>query len=46
MTSLPDLHQLLETMVIVSIVSIAAIGFVTGLKAIVTDLTNFRRARV
>jgi type II secretory pathway pseudopilin PulG len=39
-------HALLETVIVVSIVAIAAVGFVTGIKDLITDVRNLRRAKV
>lgn len=46
MRGLPDSHEVLATMFIVNIVSMALSGFLTGLKAIITDLRHVHRARV
>ena len=41
-----DPRSLLDTVIIVSIVALAAIGFVTGIKEMITDLSKLRRAKV
>ena len=43
---LNDPHALLETVIIVGIVSVASIGFVTGLRELAHDLGNLRKAKV
>ena len=43
---LNDPHALLETLIIVGIVSVASIGFVTGLRELTHDLGNLRKAKV
>ena len=43
---LNDPHALLETVIIVGIVSVASIGFVTGLRELAQDLGNLRKAKV
>jgi len=43
---LADPHALLETVIIVGIVSMAAIGFLTGLRDMAHDLRNFKKAKV
>ena len=43
---LKDPHVLLETVIIVGIVSVATIGFVTGLRELAHDLGNLRKAKV
>lgn len=41
-----DPRSLLDTVIIVSIVALAAIGFVVGMKQMIIDLSNMRRAKV
>ena len=41
-----DPRSLLDTMIIVSIVALAAVGFVVGMKQMIIDLSNLRRAKV
>ena len=41
-----DPRSLLDTVIIVSIVALAAIGFVAGIKELITDLSKLRRAKV
>ena len=41
-----DPRSLLDTVIIVSIVALAAIGFVAGVKEMITDLSKLRRAKV
>ena len=41
-----DPRSLLDTMIILSIVALAAIGFVVGIKEMITDLRKHRRAKV
>ena len=41
-----DSRSLLDTLVIVSIVALAAVGFVVGMKQMIIDLSNLRRAKV
>ena len=41
-----DPRSLLDTVIIVSIVSLAAVGFVVGMKQMIIDLSNLRRAKV
>ena len=41
-----DPRSLLDTVIIVSIVALAAIGFVAGIKEMITDLNKLRRAKV
>lgn len=43
---LKDPHALLETVIIVGIVSVASIGFFTGLRELAHDLGNLRKAKV
>ena len=43
---LADPRALLETVIIVGIVSMAAIGFLTGLRDMAHDLRNFKKAKV
>ena len=40
-----DPRSLLDTVIIVSIVALAAIGFVAGIKEMITDLSKLRRAK-
>ena len=39
-------RSLLDTVIIVSIVALAAVGFVVGMKQMIIDLSNLRRAKV
>ena len=41
-----DPRSLLDTVVIVSIVALAAVGFVFGIKEMIMDLSKLRRAKV
>ena len=41
-----DLRALLDTVIAVSIVAIAAVGFVAGMKERIVDVRNLRRAKV
>ena len=41
-----DPRSLLDTVIIVSIVALAAIAFVAGIKEMITDLSKLRRAKV
>jgi len=41
-----DPRSLLDTLIIVSIVALAAVGFVVGMKQMILDLSNLRRAKV
>ena len=41
-----DPRSLLDTVIILSIVALAAIGFVVGIKDRLTDLCSLRRAKV
>ena len=41
-----DPRSLLDTIIILSIVALAAIGFVAGIKEMITDLSKLRRAKV
>ena len=41
-----DLRALLDTVIVVSIVAIAAVGFVAGMKELIVDVRNLRRAKV
>ena len=41
-----DQRSMLDTVIILSIVAIAAVGFVTGIKDLITDVRNLRRAKV
>ena len=41
-----DPRSLLDTVIILSIVALAAIGFVVGIKEMITDLSKLRRAKV
>ena len=41
-----DPRSLLDTVIIVSIVALAAVGFVVGMKQMIIDLSNMRRAKV
>ena len=40
-----DPRSLLDTVIILSIVALAAIGFVAGIKEMITDLSKLRRAK-
>ena len=41
-----DPRSLLDTVIVVSIVALAAVGFVAGIKEMVMDLRKLRRAKV
>ena len=41
-----DPRALLDTVIVVSIVAIAAVGFVAGIKEMIADVRNLRRAKV
>ena len=41
-----DPRSLIDTVIIVSIVALAAVGFVVGMKQMIIDLSNLRRAKV
>ena len=41
-----DPRPMLDTVIICSIVALAAIGFVVGIKEMITDLSKLRRAKV
>ena len=41
-----DPRSLLDTLIILSIVALAAVGFVVGMKQMIIDLSNLRRAKV
>ena len=41
-----DPRSLLDTVIILSIVALAAVGFVVGMKQMIIDLSNLRRAKV
>ena len=41
-----DPRSLLDTVIILSIVALAAIGFVAGIKEMIIDLSKLRRAKV
>ena len=41
-----DLRALLETVLVAGIVVIAAVGFVAGIKELILDVRNMRRAKV
>ncbi len=41
-----DPRSLLDKVIILSIVALAAIGFVAGIKEMITDLSKLRRAKV
>ena len=41
-----DPRSLLDTVIIVSIVALAAVGFIVGMKQMILDLSNLRRAKV
>ena len=42
---LSDPHALLETLIVVGIVSLAMVGFITGLKQLMGDLRNLRKVK-
>ena len=41
-----DPRSLVDTVIILSIAALAAIGFVAGIKEMITDLSKLRRAKV
>ena len=41
-----DPRSLLDSVIIVSIVALAAVGFVVGVKEMIIDLSKLRRAKV
>ena len=41
-----DLRALIDNVIVVSIVVIAAVGFVAGMKELIMDVRNLRRAKV
>ena len=41
-----DPRSMLDTVIILSIVALAAIGLVVGIKEMITDLSKLRRAKV
>ena len=41
-----DPRSMLDTVIILSIVALASIGFVVGIKEMITDLSKLRRAKV
>ena len=41
-----DLRALLDSVIVVSIVAIAAVGFVAGMKELIMDVRKLRRAKV
>ena len=41
-----DLRALLDNVIVVSIVAIAAVGFVAGMKELIMDVRKLRRAKV
>ena len=41
-----DLRALLDTVIVVSIVAIAGVGFVAGMKELIMDVRKLRRAKV
>ena len=41
-----DPRSLLDTVIIVSIVALAAVGFVVGIKEMIIDVSKLRRAKV
>ena len=41
-----DPRSLLDRLIILSVVALAAIGFVVGIKEMITDLSKLRRAKV
>ena len=40
-----DPRSMLDTVIILSVVALAAIGFVVGIKEMITDLSKLRRAK-
>ena len=46
MTDWIDSRSLLDTVIILIIVAMAVIGFVVGIKEMITDLSKLRRAKV
>ena len=43
---LADPHALLETTIIVGLVTLAMVGFITGLKELARDLRNLRKVKI
>ena len=43
---LADPHALLETIIVVGLVSFGMIGFITGLKDLAHDLRNLRKIKI
>ena len=41
-----DQRSLLDTVIVVSIVAIAAVGFVAGMRELIMDVRKLRRAKV
>ena len=41
-----DPRSLFDNLIVVSIVALAAVGFVAGIKEIIMDLSKLRRAKV
>lgn len=41
-----DPRSLLDNLIVVSIVALAAVGFVAGIKEMIMDLSKLRRAKV
>ena len=41
-----DLRALLDTVIVVSIIAIAAVGFVAGMRELIMDVRKLRRAKV
>ena len=41
-----DPRTVIDTVIVVSIVAVAAIGFVAGVKELITDVSKLRRAKV
>ena len=41
-----DPRSLLDNLIVVSIVGLAAVGFVAGIKEMIMDLSKLRRAKV
>ncbi len=41
-----DPRPLIDTVIVVSIVAVAVVGFVAGMKELITDVSKLRRAKV
>ena len=41
-----DPRSLIDTVIVVSIVAVAAVGFVAGMKELITDVSKLRRAKI